>query len=121
MSHQPMTRVTLPSGAYNGVEHRSKDRIYQPYSATVQGTDADGVSFSNNVVLLNMSVCGLFFKLPRRVEKEARLSVVVNLLIDPAAAETGVCIGLHGVVMRVDPKVNDSYGVAVAYTHYWYL
>ena len=98
-------------------ERRGRPRVEQPFPVTVRGVDAMGEPLDIDTVLDNMSVGGLYVRIPRRIEPGARLAVGIRLSERwderPAAR-----VATRGVVLRVDSKPDGEHGLAVEFTRH---
>src|SRR5437899_2366444 len=102
-------------------ERRSKPRIDVPFSAKVQGVDANGESFEIDSLLDNLSASGLYLRMARTVNQGVELLVLVQL---PAAsfdnAEASQ-IEARGLILRAEPQGDGACGVAVGFTNHRFL
>ena len=103
------------------MEQRRHPRIYEPFPILVHGVDARGEEFELETVLDNFSAGGLYMRLLWRVAVGAKLFAVVRLAADPLAWEAAPCVAVRGVVRRVEPQPNGTYGVGVAFTRHRFL
>ena len=69
-------------------------------------------------MLANMSVSGMFFRLNRRMEVGEPVFVLVKLSTKPLKDGTTPRIAANGAVVRVEPKTDGTYGVAVQLQHH---
>lgn len=70
-----------------------------------------------DTVLDNLSVGGLYVRIPRRMEPGARLAVGIRLS-EPGAGQPAARIATRGVVLRVETTSGGGHGVAVAFERY---
>jgi hypothetical protein len=98
-------------------ERRGRPRVEQPFPVTVRGLDAMGEPLDIDTVLDNMSVGGLYVRIPRRIEPGARLTVGIRLSV-PEAQERTACVATRGMVLRVESAPGGEHGLAVAFTKY---
>lgn len=96
-------------------------RLYEPFPITVRGVDANGESFEVNTVLDNISAGGLYMRLGRRVEVGARLFAIVRLSITQSEPVSVPRVAIRGVVVRIEPLPDSTWGVAVKFTHHRFL
>lgn len=104
--------------AAGGVERRGKPRINEPFPAEVRGVDASGELFQAETVLDNLSASGLYLRLARRVERDTEVSIVTRLSSVPTE---GALVAMRGVVVRTEPQVDGSYGMAVVLEQHLFL
>ena len=103
---------------HSRVERRRKVRVYEPFPAKVEGTDADGNSFEIETVLYDLSAGGTRLRMPRQVAEGEKLSLSLTV---PAASEgelKGLRVAAYGIVRRVDPLPNGLLSLAVEFTRF---
>lgn len=93
-------------------ERRTKPRVCRPFHARVRGVDALG-SFDIATVLDNLSATGLYMKLPRIVEKGAKLSITIRLSTSQADHAPAAQIAVNGVVVRTESLAGGWTGLGV--------
>ena len=101
------------------LERRTEHRIHLPFLARVRGVDAKGKSFVVDVQIDNLSSGGLFLRLPFMVNPGARLSAVIRL--STSRNDSAPKVAAKGLVLRVEPKPEDLYGLGVSFIKYEYL
>jgi len=69
-------------------------------------------------MLDDFSAGGLSMRLPWRVTVGVKLCTVVRLTTDPFAWAAALCVVMRGLVRRVEPQPDGTYGVGVACTHH---
>jgi hypothetical protein len=106
---------------YGGTERRRKPRIYEPFCATVQGVDARGKDFEIGAQLVNLSVLGLYMNLAQSVEPGTKLGAIIQFSTTPTNGVDAPRVAIKGVVLRVELKQSDVYGVALEFTQYRFL
>jgi hypothetical protein len=97
---------------------RAKPRLSHPFPIKVQGMDIEGEEFTLNTVLDNLSVGGMYFRMPYRVEREAYMSINIRLSSSTQECESGMEIAAYGKVLRVEEIQPGEYGIAVAFKHH---
>lgn len=102
-------------------ERRSKPRIYEPFCATVQGIDSRDKEFEIRTQLVNLSVLGLYMKLAHSIEPGTNLGAIIQFSTTPTNGVGAPRVAIEGVVLRVELKQRDAYGVALEFTHYRFL
>jgi hypothetical protein len=125
-----MVREILPINAtvqgvskskmYTTLDRRVKPRIECDYPAIVEGYDADGTKFNDQAKLANLSASGLFLLANRFIENGSKLTVTVllsNSMIDKEVPK----LATNGIVVRTEPKMNGTCGVAVKFSNYRFL
>ncbi len=123
ISTQPST-VTAASNAAsiagspsNRVERRCCPRITTSLAATVHGIAGTNETFELHTVLDNFSADGLYLRLPRAVEQGVNLRIVVCFSMTPMPHHTTPYVTLDGVVWRVEPQADGTYGLAIMIKH----
>ena len=109
------------SNSYQGIERRSKPRIYDPFPTTVEGVDANGEAFESRTVLENFGAGGLYLRLGQHVELGTELDFVIRLSITPTNETDAAHVVMHGVVLRAESGPGDTCGVAVGSIRYHFL
>ena len=97
-------------------ERRGEPRIHLPFFARVRGVDAEGRSFAVDAIVDNLSSGGFFLQVPFRVNTGDKLSTVIRLSISPVG--DAVRVAAQGLVLRVEPKPDEMYGLAVSFIQY---
>ena len=106
---------------YGGPERRGTARIYEAFPVKVSGTDASRQAIEADVLHENLSASGLFLYLPQKVEQGGNLSVIVHLSTDPPGEGAAARVAADGVVVRVEPRADGYYGLAVAFQRHSFL
>ncbi len=101
-------------------ERRGKPRVICNYPVIIEGHDMTGSKYSEKARLNNLSASGLYMKAYRRVENGSKLAVTV-LLTDETIDEATPKIATNGVVVRIEPQLDGSCGIAVKFTNYRFL
>jgi hypothetical protein len=104
----------------NTAERRGKPRVICSYPVIIEGHDVTGNRYSENARLSNLSASGLYMKAYRLVENGSKLAVTV-LLTDEKVNEDTPKIATNGVVVRAEPQIDGSCGIAVKFTNYRFL
>jgi hypothetical protein len=99
-----------------GVERRKKPRIYLPFFARVRGVDTEGKTFIIDTVVGNISAGGILLQLPFRVNFGDILLTIIRLSTSETA--NALLVAAHGEVLRIEPKPNGMYDVALEFIHY---
>ncbi len=92
------------------VERRSKPRITSHIPATVRGRTPFGKSFEIETVLDNLSTGGLHVRLEQCIDVAASVSAFIRF--------AGTEIEAGGMVNRVEPQPDGSFGLAVTFESY---
>ncbi len=102
------------------IERRSKPRVACNYQVTVKGIDLQGKIYKENAQLANLSRGGLLMLINRYIEINSKLSVTV-LLADVPIDENTPKLATKGIVVRIEPKTNETCRVAVKFEQYRFL
>jgi len=111
----------LPRGPWienDGPERRGKPRLYEAFPVKVRGSDESGHAFEIEALLDNLSVSGLYVFLPHNFEQGTVLTVTIRLSSAESLVGSAARVLTHGVVVRVKPRVDGYYGLAIAFKHY---
>jgi hypothetical protein len=87
----------------------------------VRGVDVAGKAFEVDAVLDNLSGGGLHMRLERKVREGTELFTVIRFSHPQVESETGPRVATRGIVLRVTPLPEGSYGVAVEFTRHRFL
>ena len=99
-----------------GVERRSRTRIYEPFTVRVRGRDEIGEKYEMDTVLDNLGPGGLYLRLARNVEEGAKLFFLVRLSPSQDRAVFAPLVAIHGEVLRAEPQTDGRCGVAVRFS-----
>jgi len=105
----------------NAMEQRRHPRIYEPFPVLVRGVDVHREAFVIETRLDDFSASGLYLRPPWPVAVGARLFAVVRITMNPLAWEASPRVAVHGVVRRVEPRLDGTYGVGMAFTRHRFL
>ena len=107
-------QITPPDAFVHGStpERRGKPRIACSYPALLRG-HKEGSKFEARAVLANMSASGMYLQTKRPIDKGENLFVLVRLSTGPLDKEGKPRLAVSGSVVRVEPKMDGSYGVAI--------
>src|SRR6266498_3471397 len=88
---------------YTGHERRISSRIQTPFPVIVRGVEVNEQPFEEHTILDNLSSCGLYLPLTRRVRQGIRLLVLIRCSVSHDADAAVAWIELHGMVSRTGP------------------
>jgi len=97
-------------------ERRGKPRLSDPLPARVWGVDREGEMVSQDCSVENLSSSGLFLRIPYRIKLRSQISLVVRLLNG-----SGSMAAIRGKVLRDEPQLDGSRGIAVRITEHRFL
>jgi hypothetical protein len=101
-------------------ERRGKPRVVCNYPVIIDGYDVAGNKYNEQANLENLSASGLYMKAYRRVKNGSKLSVTV-LLTGETVGEDTPKIATKGIVVRTEPQIDGTCGIAVKFTNYRFL
>ena len=107
--------------SYEGLERRSKARIQNPFPANVRGRDVDGRRFEIETSLDNLGARGLYLRMAPRVTVGAKLFIVISLGPAPAEEIVSSRVAVRATVLRVEPRPEGQFGIAVSFTRHRFL
>ena len=111
-----LTPVSFALPALASGERRGKQRLRNPLPARVWGIDSEGEIVGFDCLLDNLSSSGLFLKIPRSLRPSSQISLVVRLLNG-----SGLMAAIRGKVLRDEPQLDGSRGIAVRITEHHLL
>ena len=95
------------------VERRGTSRICDPFPAIVSGVDESGITFKSKTTIDNISTTGVYLRLMQRLERKAKLYIIVqlsNAMVD----DESMRLHLSGEVVRVEPRLGGACGLAIS-------
>jgi len=95
------------------VERRKKPRVNSSYPAKISGDANETEKFETPAVMGNMSSSGMYLHTTRCFEIDELIHVVVNLSTSPLKGKTTPIIVANCNVLRVEPRAEGTYGIAV--------
>jgi hypothetical protein len=98
-------------------DRRIKPRVACDYPAFIEGYDGNGIKYVEDAKLSNLSGSGLFMRANRKIENGSKLSVTIILastLIDKNTPK----IATNGTVVRTEPQIDGTCGIAVKFSSY---
>jgi len=101
-------------------DRRIKPRIICDYPAIIEGYDVDGNKFNEDGKLANLSASGLFMRANCKIENGSKLSVTILLTSPPLDIDTPK-IATNGIVVRTEPQIDGTCGIAVKFNNYKFL
>jgi CheY-like chemotaxis protein len=100
--------------ASSSIDRRIKGRISEPFPAIVFGIDTEGAEFQRQTVLDNFSASGFHLKLGERLNRGAKLGIVVRPSTAPPDKAPAVCVAVNGLVTRTVPQGDGTFGLGIA-------
>jgi Tfp pilus assembly protein PilZ len=97
-------------------ERRRKPRLNDSLPVRIWGIDTNDEVLSFDSHLDNISSSGLFLRIPRQLKISSQISLVVRLIND-----SGVMAAIRGRVLRDEPQLDGSRGIAVKITEHSFL
>ncbi len=102
-------------------ERRAKQRWSCSLPAKVHGKTADGQDYETLAILANMSACGMYFHTKRNIVQGEILHLLVRLSTAPLDDRPVNRLSAEGIVVRVEPKVDGTWGVALKLDKYHFI
>jgi hypothetical protein len=99
---------------------RIKPRVSCDYPAIVEGYDEAGNKYHENAKLANLSASGLYMKANRKIETGSKLTVTILLTIELIDINTPK-LATNGSVVRIEPQIDGTCGVAMKFDNYKFL
>ena len=96
-------------------ERRFSSRVKVSFPARLRGVEASGRPVREDAVLENLSDGGVYLRLTRRVREGSDVTVAARL---SAVADPGVPalrLAARGTVLRTDPRLDGTWGVAIEF------
>ena len=100
---------------YNAMISR-KPRLIDSLPARIWGIDSEGEFLSLDSQLENISSSGLFLRASQELRISSQVSLVVRLING-----SGVMAAIRGKVLRDEPLLDGSRGIAVKITEHCFL
>ena len=88
------------------------------FHGRVRSVDGNGDAFKTDVFIDNMSVNGLYLRIPRNIRQGSQTCIALRLSTDLADVSHKMVVAIRGVALRSEPKSDGTWGVAVAYARY---
>lgn len=101
-------------------DRRIKPRVVCDYPVIIEGQDWKGNKFKENAKLANLSASGLYMRTNRYIDNGTKLSVTV-LLTSAFTEKDTPKIATNGIVVRTEPQIDGSCGIAVKFNSYRFL
>jgi hypothetical protein len=97
---------------------RSSLREIVHYHGRVRSVDGIGDTFKTDVIIDNLSVNGLYLRIPWNIKQGSQTCIALPLSTDLADVSHKMAVTTRGVALRSEPKSDGSWGVAVAFARY---
>jgi hypothetical protein len=116
------TAVDGEIGRYMNItqDRRIKPRVNCDYPAIVEGFDDVGNKYHENAKLDNLSASGLYMKANRKIETGSKLTVTILLTLELVDINTPK-LATNGIVVRIEPQIDGTCGVAMKFNNYKFL
>lgn len=101
-------------------DRRIKPRVTCDYPVIIEGFDGNGNKFNENAKLANLSASGLYMKANRMIDNGSKISVTVLLTYSFIDKDTPK-LATSGFVVRTEPQIDGTCGVAIKFNHYRFL
>jgi len=114
--HLHFREATNSSSEVEFPERRRKPRLIDSLPARIWGIDSEGEFLSLDSQLENISSSGLFLRVSQELRISSQISLVVRLING-----SGVMAAIRGKVLRDEPLLDGSRGIAVKITEHCFL
>ena len=101
-------------------DRRIKPRVACEYPVLIEGYDKNGNKFNEDGRLANLSASGLFMMARRIIDNGSPLSVTVLLTSSIMDKDTPK-IATNGIVVRTEPQIDGTCGIAIKFDNYRFL
>jgi hypothetical protein len=105
---------------YTTPDRRIKPRITCDYPAIIEGYDGEGNKYNENAKLANLSASGLLMRANRIIENGTKLSVTILLTSALTDLDTPK-LATNGIVVRTEPQIDGTCGIAIKFNNYRFL
>jgi hypothetical protein len=95
--------------------------MYRSFPVRVRGVDTVSKVFEVEALLENLSVGGLYLRLPQPVAPGETLFILVMFPKHGREAGSARRIAIRGVVVRAEPGPDGNCGLAIAIRHHRFL
>ena len=110
-----------PDESQASVERRGKPRVACSYPATLRGHLPEGIRFESRAVLSNMSASGMYLRTQRKLHPGQVIFVIVRMSTAPLNQESPPRLAAFGQVVRMETKVDGTYGIALKLVNHRFL
>ena len=110
---QTMRQVLSP-------ERRTKHRIFCDYPAIVQGWDENGVKFTENARVTNLSSCGVFISTRQFIRNNTEVHLKIALPTGTLKWGSSKLV-TSGLVMRSELQSNGMVSIAIKFLDYKFI
>ena len=102
-------------------ERRIKPRLQCSYPSTLKGHSISGLRYQTPAVLSNISASGMYLRTKRQMMDGETLSIIVRLSTAPLYQKEQFRLSATCQVVRVEPKADGTFGIAVRIHNHRYL
>ena len=95
--------------------------MYRSFPVRVRGVDTFSHAFEVEALLENLSVGGLYLRLPQNVAAGETLFILVLFPRHGSEGTSTRQVALRGVVVRAEPGSDGNCGLAIAIRHHRFL
>jgi hypothetical protein len=95
--------------------------MYRSLPVRVRGVDTFSQGFEVEALLENLSVAGLYLRLPQSVAPGETLFVLVMFPKYGTEGKSTRRVAIRGVVVRAEPGPDGNCGLAIAIRHHRFL
>jgi len=95
--------------------------MYRSFPVKVRGVDNFSQAFEVEALLDNLSVGGLYLRLPQSVAPGETLFILVMFPKHRSEEGSARRVALRGVVVRAEPEPDGNCGLAIAIRHHRFI
>ena len=101
-------------------DRRIKPRVSCDYPVIIEGFDDTGNKYNDNAKLANLSASGLFMMANRKIDNGSELTVTILLTTSFVDIDTPK-LATDGIVVRTEPQMDGTCGIAIKFNNYRFL
>jgi hypothetical protein len=102
-------------------ERRQKPRVKCSYPALLRVHPKKGGRYEARAVLANFSASGMYLYTRQPVHDGEKVFVSVRLSTAPLEGESPPRLATYGNVVRIEPKADGTYGVAIRFHRHRFI
>jgi hypothetical protein len=113
-----MNPLPLPSNNHFPSERRTKPRLDCAYPAMVRTHQSGGSKCESRATITNISANGMYLRIHNFIPRGQNLFLMARLSNLPSEQVDAPNLAATAQVVRVEPKPDGSYGVAIRMQRY---
>lgn len=100
------------------IERRAKPRMNCAYPVVLRTHQSWGEKVESRATITNISASGIYLRTTHFIPRGQNLFLMALLSSLPAESSNGLSLAATGQVVRVEPKPDGSYGMAIQMRRY---